>query len=82
MASKWEALGDSLRFSPAVIARVSIDNPVDSERACREILDLWLSGDPETRQPVSWRVLIQAIRETDPNFEPFAANLTRVLLQM
>ncbi len=80
VASKWEQVADCLRFSPGVIAGVRENNPRDCDKACRRILELWLNGDRETRQPVTWNTLLQTLRETDPAFEPLADQLKYALL--
>ncbi len=81
LSSRWEALADCLKFRSGVIGGIKKNNPCDCDAACREILNLWLRGDRETRQPVTWDTLIQTIREIDSKFDSLADKLTRALLR-
>ncbi len=61
LSSCWEKLADCLRFHSGVVGGVQEDEHHSCEAACCSILILWLQGDPDTRKPVTWATLIQAI---------------------
>ncbi len=80
LSSCWEKLADCLRFRPGVIGGVKLDDPHSCNTVCCRILILWLQGGADTRQPVTWATLVQAIREVGSNFDSFADRLTCALL--
>ena len=70
LASHWEDLLIQLSFEPASSASSMIKNinrncRGEVEEACREVLLKWLSGDPSSSLPVTWRSLIEVIKTLD-----------------
>ena len=78
VAANWEELAYALHFTPSIVRTIRRDNPQDSVSACEEILYQWMSGCEGTRQPVTWKTLMESLRDCD--FSTLADDLTNALL--
>ena len=78
VAANWEELAYALHFTFPIVKTVRRDNHGDSVMACDEILHRWISGCEGTRQPVSWKTLIESLRDCD--FSTLANDLANALL--
>ena len=63
VAAQWEQLALALHFGSSVIDIVKRNNFYQTEDTCREMLQRWLEGQGETRQPVNWATLIDSLLE-------------------
>ena len=78
VAPFWDQLACSLHFRPAVIQAIDRDHR-KCERACMDMSTRWLEGS--ARQPVTWKTLIAALRDSGQcNLEKLATVLDAALL--
>ena len=61
----WQDMAYALNFSLAEVGVISKNNPMDVESACADLLSRWLEGGH--RQPVSWRTIVNCLRERELN---------------
>ena len=62
VASNWQRLALRLGVEGCVIEIVSTNYPNNCERACRDILDRWLRGEPHTgEEERTWSTLLTAL---------------------
>ena len=77
VAAEWEKLALALHFQTFVIDIVRRNTFHRTEDACREVLQRWLEGQEETRQPVNWATLIDSLLEA--GFVDIAEDLQEVV---
>lgn len=65
VASDWEKVATTLKFSPSAIKIIEKDNKSNCENACYEMFRQWLDGKKDTRKPVSWTTLIEVLNQCD-----------------
>ena len=78
VASKWEQVAWALHVTPEEADIIKRDNPLDCVLACEKVLQHWMNE--ETRCPVTWRTLLDGLRES--NFITLANDLEEALLYL
>ena len=83
LAGRWEDLCLSLQFEPSssvasMIKSIERNCRYVVEDCCREVLLKWLSGQPHSSKPVTWRTLIEVMKTLD--YCLLAEELTQELL--
>ena len=73
----WENIATRLYFTADDINRIKKDHHQQSERACQTVFMEWLQGNDQLRRPISWYIVIMALKEAD--LSELAANLEVVL---
>ena len=62
VAAKWKQFGIFLGVENVVVDKVKLNYPTDCERACEEMLKLWLTKDTGTGdRPQTWATVIDAM---------------------
>ena len=75
----WEWLAYALRFNPAVVETIKLNNHYQYDRACMDMFGRWLEG--KACQPVSWETLMAALRDSgERDLKKLAAVLDAALL--
>ena len=64
VAGKWESFGIYLGVEDGCRRRINRNHRMDCERACEEMLKLWLTKDTGTGdRPRTWATVIDALEE-------------------
>ena len=61
VCADWEELAVALQFSGGVIRAVKRSQHFQAEDACWAILQRWLDGHGESKQPVTWKTLVECL---------------------
>ena len=77
VASEWEELAIALGFEKCDTDSFNRDYSQNAKGACRTVLRMWLNGESDLDQPITWTTLIQCL--IDAGFASVAEDLEEIL---